>query len=454
MSRLASSMGIVLTCCVVTFHNCRTYVPGHRIFYDEDVYANMSKNLDGGFGGGVTVLWLPDAKRVERCKWPVGFPAAALPWIRMFGAERGPSLLNGLCGILTSALIGFLVFRWTGDRPAAIMAILLFALNPIAAMWYRSGAADPSAVLLALASLAAADLSKGRPGWVVTALLLALVAVNFRLDNVLLVLPLSLWLGPRPLTLPKSHLAVLLALAVVPIAALASQSSVFYLHYLSSRSDSSFSFSSILPNIVTDFHFFLESGVLPFTSAGFIALVWLTWLEARWLGLLAWLVAQTALLSVYSVGQFSAPGGSRFFLIPSIVLTLSLAVALARIQPRYRLWAQAIGFLALCLLFLGHEKAWQRWDDLNSAPRAEHDAILHWAKTLSPGSVVMSETPYLWENAGVFTAPHTPEIPARTTGPLYWHRSLFDQKEPLPPEAAVVGNLRTQHGDVFLIRIR
>ena len=81
----------------------------------------------------------------------------ALPWIREFGVEQGPALLNELCGVVTTALVGFLVLRWTGIAPAAIVAVLLFALNPVAASWYRSGAAEPSAVMFALASLVAVD---------------------------------------------------------------------------------------------------------------------------------------------------------------------------------------------------------------------------------------------------------------------------------------------------------
>jgi hypothetical protein len=308
--------------------------------------------------------------------------------------------------------------------------------------------------LLALASLAAADLSDGRPGWVVASLLTALVAVNFRLDNAVLLFPLALWLGARPLTLTKKQVVILLTLAAPSIAALASQRSILVLHYLTARPESHFSSSSILPNLASNLRFLPEAGVLPFASAGFVSLVWLTWREKKWLALWAWLGAQAALLSVYSVGRYSAPGGSRFFLIPSVVFTLGLAVALGKLPHRYRSWAVATGLVACCLTFPGREQARQQWDGLNSAPRTEHEAILRWAQALPPGAVVMSSVPYMWEAVGVFAAPHQPDIPARTTGPLYWHRSLFEQDEPLPPAAAIVGNVPTQHGDVSLIRIR
>ena len=106
--------------------------------------------------------------------------------------------------------------------------------------------------------------------------------------------------------------------------------------------------------------------------------MWLARHEKKWLALLAWLGAQTALLSVYSVGQFSASGGTRF-LIPSLVFAIGVAVALSKLPPRYRLWALAVGLLACRLTFPGREKTKQQWDGLNCAPQTEHEAVLRWA---------------------------------------------------------------------------
>lgn len=455
MSRVATSIAIALACCLAALYNHLTCTPGHRIYYDEDVYANMSRNLAAGLGGGVTVLWLPSVKEVERYKWPLGFPALALPWIAAFGTEDGPVILNQWCGIATAALIGFLAFRWTGDFAAAIAAVLLFCLNPIAAGWYRSGSAEPSAVMLALSSLAASDLSASRgPGWVVASLLSALVAVNFRLDNAVLVVPLALSLGARLLTLPRKYVLILIALAAPLVATLVSQTSILGQHYLTARPESRFSSGLILANLASNFRFLLDNELLPFTCAGFAVLLWLAWHERKWLVLLLWVVSQTALLSVYSVGQYSAPGGSRFLLVPSVVLTLSLIGALAKLPPDYRRWMLAASLLGCCLTFPDRNQTWNRLDSINSSPRLEHEAVLRWARALPPGSVVMSDLPYLWESAGVMTAPRRPDISARTSGPLYWHRSLFHSDEPLPPEAPIVGNVQTQHGDVSLVRIR
>jgi hypothetical protein len=377
----------------------------------------------------------------------------ALPWIHGFGIEEGPALLNEFCGLLTTALVGFLVLRWTADCWAAIMAVLLFALNPVAAGWYRSGAAEPSAVMFALASLAAADLSRDRPGWVIASVITALAAVNIRLDNIALAVPLIVWLSARSIKLTIRHVLILLALAVPLIAALASLSSILSLHYLTARHESQFSFNSIMPNLASNFRFLLNARLLPFACAGFACLAWLARQEKKWLALLGWLGAQAALLSVYSVGQYSAPGGTRFFLIPSLVFTIGLAVALGKLPPRFRSWALTAGLLACCLSFPGREKI-KQCDALNRAPQTEHDAILRWAHDLPAGAVVMSDEPYLWEAAGVFTAPHQPDIFARTSGPLYWHRSLFDRGQPLPPASVIVSDVPTPYGNVSLVRIQ
>jgi hypothetical protein len=446
---------IALVCGAVAACNHFAYARGHRLFYDEDVYANMSHNLAAGFAGGVTASWLPGAaKRVDRGKWPLGFPVLVLPWIAALGAEDGPAACNEWIGLATAFLIGFLAARWTGSGAAGIAAVLLFGLNPIAAGWYRSGSAEPAGVMLALASIAIAESSGGRPWLVPLSLTAAFLAINVRLENAVLAIPLSILFVGRSSGLARRHIAAILVLTGPLAAALAANVPTLVRHYLTGRPESRFAAGFVFPNIAVNLRFLRGIGLAPLFLLGFGALVYLSMGERRWLALLGWLGAQAALLSFYSVGRYSAPGGSRFLLAPSAALALSIVGLLARWPERYRSWGLAAGLTACCLSLPGRGATWGILDGLNTSPRLEHEAVRRWARDLPPGSVVISAEPYLWEANGVFTLKTGLDAPVSVTGPLYWHRSLFQIHDPLPPGAPVVGTVRTPDGDVSLVRIR
>ena len=83
----------------------------HCLYWDEDAYANISKNLASYAGPSLTTACTPTGKVVLPYKWPGGFPSIIYPFIQASGAETGPALANELVGGLTLALIMWFAFR-------------------------------------------------------------------------------------------------------------------------------------------------------------------------------------------------------------------------------------------------------------------------------------------------------------------------------------------------------
>ena len=113
--------------------------------------------------------------------------------------------------------------------------------------------------------------------------------------------------------------------------------------------------------------------------------------------------------------------------------------------------------MALYLLVLPG-KAWT-WETLgapNASPRLEHEVIREWASEFSGSAVIISRTPYLWENFDAYTA--SPEqadhFLAGAVRDRFIHYGLFDQTNGLRPERELLlKSVTTEHGEVALYRL-
>ncbi|RJR44282.1 MAG: hypothetical protein C4576_13175 [Desulfobacteraceae bacterium] len=125
----------------------------HRIYYDEDIYANVGqniaiKNLTGFCDYGTFeydeyfVHWLSYNKE------PSGWPFLISLVFQLFGVnELYPFFLNNAI-LATSVLVVFFISRrLSGSPTGALFSALFFALIPHNLIWHNTAAAEPSAVL-------------------------------------------------------------------------------------------------------------------------------------------------------------------------------------------------------------------------------------------------------------------------------------------------------------------
>lgn len=383
----------------------------HRLYFDEDAYAGISANLLAG-RAGLTLTSTATNVETEPYKWPPGFPTLMTPWIAWLGPELGPAAFNEFCGALLIAVVMAISFHLTRSIAFACAAGVLFAIPPAVGAWFRSGSAEPSAALFATLSLWAALRSAGGSGnWAAIALLSAALAPLIRLEAVLLVPALMILVrGARPL---HAVLPLVGALAIV----FALHAATLGQYYAAGRPESSFSLSTPASNLVANLQY------LATVSPWFWLLLLLALFARPWralAGLGSWPLLHFGVLLFYSVGQYGAPGGSRFLLFQSAALAPLAAAGLAALGASSRtLVLFLVGFTAVVLPTAKSFEASQ--DRQVQIPRAEHDTIRAWAASLPAHAVVESRLPYVWQNFGVYAA-----APGRLAAKPAWvHVGLF-----------------------------
>lgn len=125
----------------------------HRIYYDEDIYANMGQMIaltgQTGFSnygifeyGKYDVLWSSYNKE------PSGWPFLISLVFQLFGVnELYAFFLNNAFFIAGIAAVFFIAWHLTGAFFGAFMAAALYALIPDNLIWSNTLAAEPSAAL-------------------------------------------------------------------------------------------------------------------------------------------------------------------------------------------------------------------------------------------------------------------------------------------------------------------
>ncbi len=447
------------------------YPARHRIYYDEDVYANIAFNISQGHGGNVTQVSTAHQKVVTPFKWPLEFPLLAAGFVAMFGCETGPVLLNGLCGLLTLYLLMLATRKLTGSCYAALTAGCLYGLHPVVGGWYRSGSSEPLSILFIMlmywACLESHDkqnLVSLRSMGLAAALLSGLLAVHTRLENGLLIVPALLLLWRIKFTLPRLVAVFIFLIAVALMCLMSLHWVLLKDYYLTNLPQSTFSTDFVGPNFPRNVSFLVQHTPWPLALAS-VVLVLLVWkrhasaqLDLPAVYLLAWslfALLHFLLLLLYSVGQYDAPGGSRFFLIQALCLAALVPLLLASLsKPMY-------GMLGVVILLLiagptPNETSSQLHAPYESAEQ-EYQAIQKWAKELPSDGVVLSRTVSVWEAAGVLAVhPDYEDLLANEPDlRLYQHVGLFDLAIPdsTAPFGMLIQSVNTKHGAVRLYRL-
>jgi hypothetical protein len=437
----------------------------HRLFMDEDAYANISRNLTSYASPSLTVAFIPAGKVALPYKWPGGFPSVIFPFIRLYGAETGPALTNELVGGLTLALVMWFAARLAADWKASVAAACFWGLQPLVIPWYRSGSSEPLATLFLLISLYAGAecrlTQRMRSCWPVIAVLTALLAVHTRLENVLVFIPLVILLWGRmrtPSWAAISAIPVCLALATY-----------FVLHvtglrtfYLSGLPESNFSLKWAHDTLSANVQFLLEHGA-SIVALGVVSAIWAAVRGVRPQGdrsfwrvpavLLAFTGLMFALLLFYSVGQYRYGGGTRFLLLPAAILSVLSGAALCDlVASRGTRWIAAAILLGLVIGGAGKPDP---VGTTTASPQREHDAVERWVPLVPANAIVISRAPFLWEDFGRFSV--TPEYAQGKQfggSPVYFHFGLATSSDEWPAGMMPLDRVITADGAICLFRLR
>lgn len=134
----------------VTFVVPRT----HRIFYDEDIYANVGQNIahhnrTGYSNYGTFEFGEYKSHWISYNKEPSGWPFLISLVFQIFGTnEFYAFILNNILFIAGLLLVFFITWYLTGNYFSSFLSALVFALIPHNLIWSNTAAAEPATGVL------------------------------------------------------------------------------------------------------------------------------------------------------------------------------------------------------------------------------------------------------------------------------------------------------------------
>jgi len=388
----------------------------NRIFYDEQIYQGIARNLsdlhlaqmcnDGTVEYGHLQCW-----RNEYNKQPYGYPYFLSLGYRVAGVSEGVAhWLNVSLSAATACALFLITLLLTGNRLSAGLAGLSFALIPEQLRWSHTAASEPSAAFVCtLAVLAAVVFVRSRTAtalvWVACA---SSFAAYFRAEAVL-VLPV---IGVMILVSARSELgrsrlwwvAALGALLLVPeIAHLAAVRNEGW-----GTSDQRFSLAYLAHNLWTNGAFYFGDHRFP-PIVTVLAFAGLAQLRATFAIALWWLLFWSVFLFFYA-GSYDYGADVRYSLLsyPPLALLAGvggswIAAAAQRVFPSAT-WANAAVAAVLLVqstLYLPWvravgEEAWAARADVAFARIAAHE--------LPANAIVLTHNPSMFHVWGVSAA--------------------------------------------------
>jgi Dolichyl-phosphate-mannose-protein mannosyltransferase len=418
--------------CAVTFAMVLIAPRTNRIFYDEQIYQGIARNLsdlhlaqlcnDGTVEYGHLQCW-----RHEYNKQPFGYPYAVSLGYRLAGASDDVAhWMNVLAAAATAGVLFLLTLLITDNRLSAGLAAFSFALIPEQLRWSHTAASEPSAAFLcALAMLAAAAFVHSRS---TTALIWAACASSFaaymRPEAVLIVpmTALAILVGAAN---EARHVrfwwvaALCLVLLVPEVAHMAAVRNQDW-----GASDQRFSLAYFANNLVTNGRFYLADHRFPAVLT-VLAVAGVT--RSRWtLVMVVWFLLFWGVFLFFYAGSYDYGADVRYSLMsyaPLAVLAGTgagrIAAAVRRAYPALK-WA-GVGTGALLLfqstLYLPWvravgEEAW--------AARADVEFAKAVARDLPANAIVLTHNPSMFHVWGTSAA----QLSIAAQEPEYVRREL------------------------------
>jgi hypothetical protein len=388
----------------------------NRIFYDEQIYQGIARNLadlhlaqmcnDGTVENGRLRCWRP-----EYNKQPFGYPYLLSLGYRLTGTSDGVAhWINVLASAATACTVFLLTLLMTGNRTSAGLAGLSFALIPEQLRWSHTAASEPSAALVcALAMLAAAAFVRSRT---TTTLVWTACAASFAAyvrPEAGLIVPLAalaiLVCAPDEVRRARFWwVAGLCLLMLVPeIAHLAAVRTQDW-----GTSDQRFSLAYLGNNLVTNGRFYLADHRFPpvltvLAAAGVI--------QSRWtLVTAAWFLLFWGLFLFFYAGSYDYGADVRYSLMSYAPLAVLAGAGAARIaalaehaNPPLK-WSGAM-MAALLLLLSTLYLPWVRTVGEEAwAARADVAFAKEMVRELPPGAIVLTHNPSMFHVWGTSAA--------------------------------------------------
>lgn len=433
---------------------CGTLVPTeHRIYYDEDIYANIGQTIAvagksamctyGTFEYGE---YQPHALLYN--KEPSGWPYLMSVVFRLIGVEESYIFrLNNLLFGASILVCFFLTRIIVRDHRGALAAALVFALTPHALMWSNTLATETPAMLMAGLCIltAAVFFEHGRLRHFVLLALLLPFSSQIRPEGLLIVfVVLAAFALFRPRLLADRQLwmlALLIHLFIVP--------HLLHLYAMSGydwgAGGAKFATGFFQANLSVNGPYFFINKEFPLVFT-LLALCGLFWgkTAGRWRTAMAlWFLAFWGIFLFFYAGSYHYGADDRFALLVFLPLSVLAGIGVSRMtaaagrrDPRHRFFAASVAVLLIAfggaqffpMVRVEGQEAW--------AARYDHTHAKVFLEHIPERSMVVTHVPdmfLLWgQNAiSIHSAIDNPDLIQSLSdqyfGHIYFHRNYWCQ---------------------------
>src|SRR5262245_3721942 len=330
--------GIVLVVCVPP--------RVHRLYYDEDIYANIGQNMAAlgkaqACNQGLYEYGEFRCHQGDYYKEPNGFPFWLALGFRLFGMHENVAfVMNNVSYGLTVLSAFGLAFLLFGSTSGALYAALIYSVMPLNIRWANTVAAEPTAALWAGVALCAVLIrvrSSSHRAWLLAAVTMPLAA-QFRPESLLIWIVAFLTIlcfQPKVVLQQQGEWSLFLALLLlVPMV----------LHLCAVRGEPwgadgpKFSLTYVLSNLAVNgpFYWMNQGFPLLFTVLGLVGVGWREQVREKTILLIWFLLFWGAFLPFYA-GSYGYGVDVRF----SLVSYLPLAILAGRGADKLGVWITA-----------------------------------------------------------------------------------------------------------------
>jgi hypothetical protein len=416
----------------------------NRIFYDEQIYQNVGRNL-------------ADSKRAQLCndgtirdgrlqcssaeynKQPYAYPHILSLVYRTFGVRaNAPFAVNAAAMALTVVFVYLVALLLFADRAAAFAAAAVLALIPEQLIWSASGGAEPTASLAFVAALLAATcfVHARSDSALAGAAIATAYASQFRPESLLIVPIVGLLLLQRArneLLTPRMLCAAALFLALT---ALQFAHAVAVRHEGWGTTQERMALSYAIQNLRVNGWFFLRDPRFPpvFTLLAVLGIAARPARTGR-LTIAAWFLALFGITLFFYAGSYDYGADVRYSVMtnPPVAILAGLGAAWLVRSARGRPWrvGACVGVAVVAGFFYLRTAVpvVRATTDSAAAARADVAFAKDFAATLPANAYVLTQDPGMFQvwgvDAGQMSLATDPgfldRLAARAGGGVYLH---------------------------------
>jgi 4-amino-4-deoxy-L-arabinose transferase-like glycosyltransferase len=154
----------------------------HRLFFDEDIYLEIGKEiLERGKGSLCNYADADGCYEYDLMKWPNGYPFILAITFLFFGVSEAVAFnLMIFLGSLSIILVFLISYLLSGKEEIGLYSALLFALIPLHIMWSATTASEPVLIFFTLLAVFCLIMATKTNSWKTCGL--ALVALAYAIQ--------------------------------------------------------------------------------------------------------------------------------------------------------------------------------------------------------------------------------------------------------------------------------